>query len=91
MLYLGELRNVHIRIGERYLRNLKRLAVCLGVASAIAMAQGWYLGSLLVNLPFCMIWAYYGWLKSEPHLKWLNILFSALYSYGIARHFLTVS
>lgn len=67
---------------------MKRLAVALGIASTIAIVQGWHLASMVIGLPFCMIWVYCGWLRSEPQLKLINIMFSGLYIYGIARFFL---
>lgn len=72
----------------RYEQPLKWLALILGIASTICIVQGWQLAAMLISLPFCLIWAYCGWLRTEPQLKYLNILFAALYVYGIARYFL---
>ena len=44
--------------------------------------------TMFLSLPFCLIWIYCAWLHTERQLKWINILFSALYAYGIARWFL---
>ena len=74
----------------RYEQQLKWLAVLLGISSTVCLVQGWPLAAMILNLPFCLIWVYCGWLHTERQLKYLNIMFSALYIYGIARHFLTV-
>jgi len=67
---------------------LKWGAVALGFASTLCVVQGWQLAAMLFSLPFCLIWVYCGWLRSEPQLKYLNIMFSVLYVYGIGRYFL---
>ena len=67
---------------------LKWIAVGLGISSTISLVQGWQLAAMMLSLPFCLIWVYCGWLRTEPQLKYLNIMFSALYVYGIARYFL---
>ncbi|MGH1454324.1 MAG: peptidase [Paracoccaceae bacterium] len=67
---------------------LKWVAVALGFASTLCVVQGWQLAAMLFSLPFCLIWVYCGWLRSEPQLKYLNIMFSVLYVYGIGRYFL---
>ncbi|NOX39305.1 MAG: peptidase [Alphaproteobacteria bacterium] len=66
---------------------LKWLAVILGFFSAISVVQGWQLAAMVISLPFCLIWVYCGWLRTEPQLKYLNIMFSLLYAYGIGRYF----
>jgi hypothetical protein len=43
---------------------------------------------MLLSLPFCLIWIYCGWLRTEPQLKWINVMFAVLYIYGIGRYFL---
>ncbi|WP_235000735.1 peptidase [Pseudooctadecabacter jejudonensis] len=65
---------------------MKRFAVLLGIGSTVCVVQGWTLAAMLFSLPFCVIWAYCGWLRTEPQLKWLNLMFAALYIYGLARH-----
>jgi hypothetical protein len=72
----------------RFEQQLKWIAVFLGVASAVSVVQGWQLAAMLLSLPFCLIWAYCGWLHTEPQLKYLNIMFSILYIYGIGRYFI---
>lgn len=66
-------------------RSIKWIAIALGFVSALAVAQNWHPLALFASLPFCLIWAYCGWLHTEPQLKWINIFFAALYAYGIAR------
>ncbi|MDY8107990.1 peptidase [Fulvimarina sp. 2208YS6-2-32] len=73
-----------------YEQTMKWFAVLLGILSTICLVQGWPLAAMILNLPFCLIWAYCGWLHTEPQLKYLNILFSALYVYGIGRAVLTM-
>lgn len=65
---------------------LKWLALALGLCSTISIVQGWQLAAMLLGLPFCMIWIYCGWLRTERQLKYINIIFSALYIYGITRY-----
>ncbi|CTQ49863.1 hypothetical protein [Jannaschia donghaensis] len=67
-------------------QRLKWIAFALGIASTICIVQGWHLASMVLGLPFCLIWVACGWLRTEPQLKYVNILFSALYVYGIARY-----
>lgn len=71
---------------RRYERLLKNLALILGVASTIAIVQNWYPLNLFLSLPFCLIWLSMGWLHGERQLKWINVLFTAFYLYGIARY-----
>jgi hypothetical protein len=66
---------------------LKWVALVLGLSSAISVVQGWQLAAMTLSLPFCLIWIYCGWLRTEPQLKYINMLFAALYIYGIARYF----
>lgn len=71
----------------RFEQQLKWVALLLGLLSTISIVQGWQLSAMLFGLPFCLIWIYCGWLRTEPQLKYINIVFSALYIYGIARYF----
>ncbi|RYH02361.1 peptidase [Salipiger sp. IMCC34102] len=66
-------------------QELKWLALALGLASTIAIVQDWQPWPMILGLPFCLIWIYCGWLHTERQLKWINILFSALYVYGLLR------
>jgi hypothetical protein len=71
----------------KYEQQLKWIALGLGVLSTIAIVQNWYPWNMFISLPFCMIWIYCGWLRTEPQLKWINVLFAGFYIYGIARYF----
>ncbi|MCF2906334.1 peptidase [Octadecabacter sp. CECT 8868] len=70
-----------------YERWMKQFAVVLGVGSTLAVVQGWHLLAMSLSLPFCIIWCYCGWLRTEPQLKWLNLMFSVFYIYGLVRYF----
>jgi len=70
----------------RYEQVLKWIAVALGLASTVSVVQGWQFAAMVLSLPFCLIWIYCGWLRTEPQLKYINIMFAALYVYGIARY-----
>ncbi len=67
---------------------LKWVALVLGLCSAISVVQGWQLAAMTLSLPFCLIWIYCGWLRTEPQLKYINMMFAALYIFGIARYFI---
>lgn len=71
-----------------YEQQLKWVSFALGLGSTISVVQGWQLAAMTLSLPFCLIWIYYGWLRSEPQLKYVNVMFTALYVYGIARYFI---
>jgi hypothetical protein len=72
----------------KYEQQLKWIALGLGILSTIAIIRNWYPWTMFIGLPFCMIWAYCAWLHSERQLKWINLIFLALYGYGIADYFL---
>ena len=74
---------------SRYVQDLKNLAFALGLASAVALVMDWDPWPMLFSLPFCLIWIYVAWLNREPQLKYINILFSGLYVWGILRYFLS--
>ena len=69
-----------------YERHLKWAALVLGVCSTLAVVQGWQLLAMMFSLPFCLIWMYCGWLHGERQLKYINMLFAALYVYGLGRY-----
>lgn len=71
-----------------YEQPLKWVAFVLGLCSTICVVQGWQLAAMLFSLPFCLIWIYCGWLRSEKQLKYINIIFTTLYIYGILRYLL---
>lgn len=69
-------------------QSLKWIAFVLGLFSTISIVQGWQLAAMMFSLPFCLIWIYCGWLRTERQLKYINTMFAVLYIYGIARYFL---
>ena len=73
-------------ISERLEQYLKNFALLLGVISVVTIVLDLYPWTMFVSLPFCLIWVYSGWLRTEPQLKWVNIIFSVLYLFGIARY-----
>lgn len=72
-------------------QQLKWLALVLGLASTISIVQGWQLAAMLFSLPFCLIWIFCAWLRNEPQLKYINVIFSVLYVYGIGRYFIVTT
>ncbi|MGB1864252.1 MAG: peptidase [Candidatus Puniceispirillum sp.] len=74
-------------ISEKAEKYLKQFALLLGILSAIAAIFDWYPYTMFIALPFCLIWIYCAWLHTEPQLKWINIIFSLLYAYGIIRYY----
>jgi len=72
---------------EKYEQELKWFALVLGVLSTIAIIQDWYPLTMFLSLPFCIIWTYCAWLHTERQLKYINILFTVLYVYGITRYY----
>lgn len=68
-------------------QQLKWLALALGLCSTISIVQNWQLAAMLFSLPFCLIWIFCAWLRTEPQLKYINVIFAVLYIYGIARYF----
>ena len=69
---------------------LKNIALVLGLLSAVAIIFDWYPLTMFLSFPFCLIWIYFAWLRTEPQLKWVNLVFLLIYSYGIARYFLGI-
>ena len=69
---------------------LKNIALLLGLLSTIAIIFDWYLLTMFLSFPFCLIWIYCAWLRTEPQLKWVNLFFLFTYSYGIGRYFLAL-
>jgi len=72
-----------------YEQPLKWVALTLGLCSTVSIVQDWQLAAMMFGLPFCLIWIFCAWLKTERQLKYINIVFSALYVYGIARYLLS--
>ena len=69
---------------------LKNIALLLGLLSAIAIIFDWYPLTMFLSFPVCLIWIYCAWLRTEPQLKWVNLIFLFIYCYGIGRYFLTL-
>lgn len=72
---------------EKYQQELKWLALVLGIFSTMAIIQDWHPLTMFVSLPFCIIWTCCAWLHAERQLKYINILFTLLYDYGITRYY----
>ncbi len=68
---------------------VKWIALALGIASTVAIVQNWQPWPMVFGLPFCVIWIFYAWLHTERQLKYVNLLFSALYVYGLGRWMMT--
>lgn len=64
---------------------LKNIALMLGIISAIAIIFDWYPLTMFLSFPFCLIWIYCAWLDTEPQLKWVNLIFLLICTYGISR------
>ena len=69
----------------RHEQRLKWAALVLGIASTVAIVQNWHPWPMILGLPFCVIWVFCAWLHGERQLKYVNVLFTALYVYGLAR------
>ena len=69
---------------------LKNIALLLSLLSAVAIIFDWYPLTMFLSFLFCMIWICCAWLKTEPQLKWVNLIFLFIYSYGIGRYFLAL-
>lgn len=66
-------------------QRLKWTAVVLGIASTLAIVQDLQPWPMVFGLPFCVIWVACAWLRTEPQLKYINVLFTVLYVYGLMR------
>ena len=73
----------------KYEQQLKWLALILGLASTIVIISDWHPWTMFIGLPFCLIWVYCPWLHTEKQLKWINMIFTVLYLFGIADYFLS--
>ena len=67
-------------------QRLKWIAFGLGLGSAFCVVFDSQLWAMLLSLPFCLIWIYCAWLRTEKQLKYINLLFAGLYIYGLARY-----
>ena len=70
--------------------HLKNIALSLGVLSLVVIILDWYPFTMFISLPFCLIWVYCGWLRTETQLKSLNVIFCTLYLFSIVRYFLII-
>ena len=77
-------------ISERWENYLKNITLLLGVLSVVTIILDWYPLTMFMSLPFCLIWVYCGWLRTEPQLKWVNVIFCTLYLFGFVRYFLII-
>ena len=66
-------------MSEHAEKPLKNLALILRLFSAVAVVFDLYPLTIFLSLPFCLIWIYCGWLRTEPQLKWINMVFSCLW------------
>ena len=66
---------------------LKWVSLGLGILSTIMIVMDMYPYTMFVGLPFCLIWIYCAWLHTEKQLKYINIIFSALYIFGITKYY----
>ena len=69
---------------------LKNIALLLGLLSAVSIIFDWYPLTMFLSVPVCLIWIYCAWLRTEPQLKWVNLIFLFIYSYGISWYFFTL-
>lgn len=81
---------LHSEISLKTEKLLKNIALLLGLLSAIAIIFDWYPLTMFLSFPFCLIWNYCAWLRTEPQLKWVNLIFLFIYSYGVVRYFLAL-
>ena len=78
------------KISPKAEKLFKNFALLLGLLSAIDIIFNWYPLTMFFSFPFCLIWIYCAWLRTEPQLKWVNLIFLVIYAYGIARYFLAL-
>ncbi len=71
------------KISGKSEKRLKNTALMLGLLSGVAIVMDWYPLTMFLSLPFCLMWLYFGWLRREPQLKWINLTFVLIYLYGI--------
>lgn len=81
-------RNRKFEVSEKTEQVLKNTALMLGILSALAVVFDLYPYTMFLSFPFCVIWVYCGWLRTEPQLKWINVIFLLIYAYGIGRYIL---
>ena len=74
----------HVRCGafdvsETAEQRLKNIALVFGLLSAATMVFDFYPYMMFFSLLFCTIWINCTWRRSEPQLKWINIIFLPLW------------
>lgn len=84
---MQDVRRGAFEVSETAEQRLKNIALVFGLLSVAAVVFDFYPYTMFFSLPFCAIWIYCAWLRSEPHLKWINIVFFCLYVFGISRYF----
>ena len=82
-----DVRRGAFEVSETAEQRLKNIALVFGLLSVAAVVFDFYPYTMFFSLPFCAIWIYCAWLRSEPQLKWINIVFFCLYVFGISRYF----
>ena len=70
--------------------SLKTEKLFLHFLFAFEIFFDWYPLYIFLSFPLCFIWIYCAWLRTEPQLKWVNLIFLFIYSYGIGRYFLAL-
>ena len=84
---MQDVRRGAFEVSETAEQLLKNIALVFGLLSVAAVVFDFYPYTMFFSLPFCAIWIYCAWLRSEPQLKWINIVFFCLYVFGISRYF----
>ena len=84
---MQDVRRGAFEVSETAEQRLKNIALVFGLLSVAAVVFDFYPYTMFFSLPFCAIWIYCAWLRSEPQLKWINIVFFCLYLFGISRYF----
>ena len=84
---MQDVRRGAFEVSETAEQRLKNIAMVFGLLSVAAVVFDFYPYTMFFSLPFCAIWIYCAWLRSEPQLKWINIVFFCLYVFGISRYF----
>ena len=84
---MQDVRRGAFEMSETAEQRLKNIALVFGLLSVAAVVFDFYPYTMFFSLPFCAIWIYCAWLRSEPQLKWINIVFFCLYVFGISRYF----
>ena len=84
---MQDVRRGAFEVSETAEQRVKNIALVCGLLSVAAVVFDFYPYTMFFSLPFCAIWIYCAWLRSEPQLKWINIVFFCLYVFGISRYF----